>query len=350
MSEYDYIVVGAGSAGCVLANRLSENGRHKVLLLEAGGSDRRFWIRMPIGYGRTFGDPRVNWMYRTEPDAGLGGRISYWPRGKVLGGSSSINAMVYVRGRPADFDDWAAAGNPGWGWADVLPYFEKFERNGFVADVSDQVHPVCAQYLRACRELGLAVPSNLSNPGTDCAGFYRITTRNGLRASSARVHLHPARHRSNLRIVTHALATRILLQGKRASGVEYRHRGQTLQARAGREVIVSAGAINAPQLLQLSGIGPGAVLGEHGIEVLHELAGVGGNLQDHLGIDYIYRARLPTLNNQLHPWHGKLRVGLRYLLNRSGPLSLSVNQAGGFVRTRDGTAVKYAHPGCLPFQ
>jgi choline dehydrogenase len=347
MADYDFIIVGAGSAGCVLANRLTASGRHRVLLLEAGGSDRRFWIRTPIGYGRTFYDPRVNWMYLTEPVPGIGGRISYWPRGKVLGGSSSINAMVYIRGQPYDFDDWAAAGNPGWGWHDVLPYFMKAEDHQLgatdfrgtggplsVSDVSRDLHPLCAVYLRACRELGFKAVADMNGPEGECVGLYQITTRNGVRASAATAYLGPARGRQNLHVLTGAHAVHIRFDNRRATGVEYLQDGQKHVAGAGREVILAAGAVNSPQLLQLSGIGPAALLRAKGIDIVLDLPAVGRNLQDHLGIDYLYKSRVPTLNDELHPWHGKLRAGLKYVLARRGPLSLSVNQGGGFVRTR----------------
>lgn len=345
--EYDYIVVGAGSAGCVLANRLTESGRHSVLLLEAGGSDRRFWLQMPIGYGKSFYDPRVNWMYQTEPDPGIGGRQGYWPRGKVLGGSSSINAMVYIRGQAADFDHWAALGNDGWGWDDVLPYFKKSESNAaggndlrgsggplHVADVSRQVHPLCEVYLEAGEELGLQRNGDFNGTEQEGVGLYQITTRGGTRMSAARAYLWPARRRKGLRIETNALACRILFEGTRAVGVEYRQDGRQHRVQAGREVILSAGAINSPQLLQLSGIGPADRLRPLGIAPRLDNPAVGRNLQDHLGVDYLYRSRRPTLNNQLHPWWGKLWAGAKYLLLRRGPLCLSVNQGGGFVRTR----------------
>lgn len=345
--EAEYIVVGAGSAGCVLANRLSAGDHHRVLLLEAGGSDRRFWIRVPIGYGRTFHDPRVNWMYRTEPDAGIGGRRSYWPRGRVLGGSGSINAMVYVRGQPADYDEWAARGNPGWAWRDVLPYFMRSEDNALgegplhgvggpmhVNDVARDVHPICEHYLDACRQLGLKVGRDLNGHDSECAGLYQVTTRNGIRVSPATAFLDPARGRRGLTVLTGARTCRIVFDGNRAVGVEYLHRGRRHFARATKEVVLSAGAIGSPQLLQLSGVGPGALLRRHGIEPVAPLAAVGRNLQDHLGMDFLFRSHLPTLNNQLHSWWGKLWQGLRYVLLRRGPLALSVNQGGGFVRTR----------------
>lgn len=346
-AEYDYIVVGAGSAGCVLANRLTASGRHKVLLLEAGGSDRRFWIQVPIGYGRTFYDARVNWMYETEPVPGLAGRPSYWPRGKVLGGSSSINAMVYIRGQAEDYDAWEALGNPGWGWDDVLPYFKKSEANArggdayhgadgplHVADMDTKAHPRCQDFLKACTEAGLALNGDFNGTTFEGVGYYQLTVRNGRRMSSARAFLHPARRRRNLHVITNALASKILFDGERAVGIEYERNGQRAVARAGGEVILCAGAINTPQLLQLSGIGPSDVLQPLGVEVRLANRNVGQHLQDHVAVDHVYRSRKRTLNNDLSPWWGKLWAGFRYLAWRGGPLSLSVNQAGGFVRTR----------------
>jgi choline dehydrogenase len=346
MSEFDFIIVGAGSAGCTLAGRLTESGAHRVLLLEAGGSDRRLWIQLPIGYGKSFYDPRVNWMYRTEPEPELGGRQGYWPRGKVLGGSSSINAMVHVRGQAADFDDWQAGGNPGWGWKDVLPYFRKSEdfegtdpsrgAGGplYVRDVSGDCHPLCDSYLRACAEIGLERTPDFNGVNQEGVGLYQITARNGLRMSAARAYLWPAMKRTNLRVETRAHATRILFEGRRAVGVEYSHGGATTTARASCEVILAAGSINSPQLLQLSGVGDATLLKDAGIAVVHDSPAVGRNLQDHLCIDHLYRSRRPTLNEELGTWRGRLRAGLRYMAQRRGPLAMSVNQGGGFIRTR----------------
>lgn len=349
MAEFDYIIVGAGSAGCVLANRLTANGRHRVLLLEAGGSDLSVWLQMPIGYGKSFFNPRVNWMYTTEPDEGLGGRTSYWPRGKVLGGSSSINALVFVRGQQSDFNAWAAAGNAGWGWDDVLPYFRRMETNAagenkwrggegplHISDVSRQVHPLCQVYLRAGREAGFAVNPDINGDDPEGVGIYQITTRDGRRMSASRAYLRPAMRRANLKTVTRAHATRILFDGRRAVGVEYLRGGTTRRAAARAEVIVSAGAINSPQLLQLSGVGPVDVLRRNGIDVVNDVAAVGRNLRDHLCIDHLYRSYVPTLNGELYPLSGKLAVGLKYVFMRKGPLSLGLNQAGGFVRSRPG--------------
>ncbi|MAY44763.1 MAG: choline dehydrogenase [Rhodobacteraceae bacterium] len=347
MSEYDYIVVGAGSAGCVLANRLTASGKYSVLLLEAGGSDLNFWIWMPIGYGKTFYRKSVNWMYLTEPDPGLNGRVSYWPRGKVMGGSSSINAMVYIRGQAQDFEDWKAMGNPGWGWDDVLPYFKKSETNDRggdqwrggdgpvnVATLDRDLHPLCDTFIRAGEELQFPHNPDFNGATQEGVGTYQNTAHGGMRMSTARAYVRPARHRSNLCVETHAHATAITFDGCRATGIAYTQRGTPRTARARREVILAAGAVNSPQLLQVSGVGPGALLQTKGIDVVRDLPGAGRNLQDHLGIDYLYRSRVPTLNDQLHPWWGKLWHGIRYVLTRRGPLSLGVNQAGGFVRSR----------------
>ncbi len=351
MSGFDYIVVGAGSAGCVLANRLSENGRFQVLLLEAGGSERRLRVQMPIGYGLSFYDPTLNWMYRTEAESSLADRQGYWPRGKVLGGSSAINAMVYVRGQPQDFDDWKELGNPGWGWSDVLPHFKKMEHAPFgdagwrghggplhVSDVSAEVHPLCQAFLQAGAQMGQARNAGFNGAAQEGVGVYEITTQGGLRMSAARAYLRPAMRRANLVVRTHALATRIVVDGARASGVEYRCRGSVQLARAAREVIVCAGAVNSPLLLQASGIGAAPLLQTLGIGIVLHRPAVGRYLQDHLCIDHLYRSRVPTLNDELRPWWGKLRAALRYLATRRGPLALSVNQGGGFVRSRPGLA------------
>ena len=349
MSDYDYIIVGAGSAGSVLANRLSKNPSNSVLLIEAGGSDRRFYIQMPIGYGKTYHQKAVNWMYMAEPSPEAGNRSSYWPRGKVLGGSSSINAMVYVRGNPKDFDDWHKAGNPGWSYSELLPYFKRMEswQNGGdkyrgsegplnVSDVSSQLHPLCQNFIAAGEEIGLSFNPDMNGEEQEGVGHYQITTHLGRRMSTSRAYLRPVMKRKNLTVIMKAQVTRILFKGNQTVGVEFKKNKIIQQVKASREVILSAGAINSPQLLQLSGIGPESVLKEANIPILHHNSEVGKNLQDHLGVSYFYKSKVPTLNDQLRPWWGKLLQGARYILTRTGPLSLSVNQSGGFVRTRVG--------------
>ncbi|HYA72876.1 MAG TPA: GMC family oxidoreductase N-terminal domain-containing protein [Roseiarcus sp.] len=344
---FDFVIVGAGSAGCVLAERLSASGRHSVAVIEAGGSDRRFWVQTPLGYGKTFYDPSLNWAYRAEPDPGLAGRSDYWPRGKLLGGSSSINAMVWVRGAAGDFDDWAAEGNPGWSYADCLPFFKSIEDNEAgedlwrgrggaqrVSDVSGRLHPLARRFIEAGRQAGFAFNPDFNGAAQDGVGVYQINTKNGWRMSAAKAFLRPAAKRRNVSVLSEAMATRLLFEGRRASGVEIRRGAQTRIIGARREVIVAAGAVNSPQLLQISGVGPGAHLSGLGVGVLHDSPAIGRHLQDHIGINYTYRSRVRTLNQALRPWRGKLAAGLDFLIRSRGPLSLSLNQAGGFVRTR----------------
>ncbi len=346
MADYDYIIVGAGSAGCVLAERLSASGRHRVLVLEAGGSDRRFYVQMPLGYGKLLYDPAVNWCYRTEPDPGLAGQRDHWPRGRLLGGSSSINAMVYIRGHPDDFEAWQAAGNPGWGWAEVLQAYKAMEDNEAGADdwrgsggplhvaanLREQ-HPLCTAFFAAAEAAGLRYNPDFNGAGQEGVGPYQLTVKNGRRLSAARAFLRPAMARLNVTVLSRALATRAIFEGRRAVGVAYRRRGAEHAVRAGRDVILAGGAVNSPQLLQLSGIGPAERLRSLGIEVLCDNPNVGANLSDHQGLNYTWRMSVPTLNEALRPWWGKLRLGLRYLLTGGGPLSVSVNHGGGFFRT-----------------
>ncbi len=348
-TPFDYIVVGAGSAGCAVAERLTRDGRTRVLLIEAGGSDKRFWIKVPLGYGVNFANPRLNWSYHAEPDAGLNGRAIYWPRGRVIGGSSSINAMAYMRGLPHDFDDWESAGARGWSWQDVRPAYEQLERHFerdtdgtlrqrgdgplAISDLSEQMNPFSERFLTAAEQNGWARSDNLSAVTDQAVGYYRSTVRRGLRWSSADAFLAPARGRGNLRVVSGALVEKVILQGRRAIGVRFRHKGRVQEVRAGREVILSAGAINSPKLLQLSGIGPAAQLRALGIAPLHDLREVGRGLQDHLAISYLYRSNVPTLNNILGRMSGRMMAGLRYLATRRGPLAVPVNQVGGYIRS-----------------
>jgi len=359
---FDYIVVGAGSAGCVLADQLSADGRHHVLVLEAGGSDRRLWVQVSIGYGNTFYDPSVNWKFEAQPEPGMKNRRIYFPRGKVLGGSSSINAMVYCRGLPGDFDDWAAMGNPGWSWADVKPVYEGFEqpvdpqgqpggsldRRLCVSDVRHQLHPLENHYFKGAEEAGLPFTDDFNGPKPEGVGRYRINTRRGLRWSAADAFLRPAMRRPNLQLRTQALVQRVLFDDRRASGIAYTQDGQARTASARRAVVLCAGAIQSPQLLLVSGVGPGAMLQQLGMPVVLDQPQVGQNLQDHLAMSYSYEAHLPTLNNQLGSLWGRLWMGMQYVFARRGPLSISVNQCGGFVRSAPGLAMADLQLYCNP--
>ncbi|WP_405404958.1 GMC family oxidoreductase [Paracoccus sp. Ld10] len=344
-SEFDYVIVGAGSAGCVLADRISASGKHRILVLEAGGSDRQFWIKIPVGYAINYAKPALNWGYHTEADGALNARKSYWPRGKVVGGSSSINAMAYVRGQARDFDDWAAAGADGWGWSDVRSTYDRMETRSdapdaggpvWVQNLADQMNPFSRHFLTAAQQAGFAAIDDMNADGAEGVGFYRSNVRRGMRWSSADAFLRPALKRPNVTLQTRAHVMRLEFDGARVVGLSYAHGGRTHRVTARKEVILSAGAINSPQLLQLSGIGPAELLRGQGITVRHDLPQVGQGLQDHLAVSYQFRATQKTLNSILgHPL-GRLAAGMRYVMTRRGPLAVPVNQVGGFVRSGTG--------------
>jgi choline dehydrogenase len=346
-ASFDYIVIGAGSAGCVLANRLTASGRHRVLLLEAGGPDRNIWIHIPLGYGKLFANAKVNWLYTTEPEPELNNRRVIQPRGKVLGGSSSINGLLYIRGQHEDYDHWRQLGNAGWAFEDVLPYFRRAEDQERGADelhgvgghlkVSNvcEPHPLCEAFIEAAQESGFPRNDDFNGPTQEGAGYFQLTARNGRRWSTAVGYLKEARRRPNLAVVPNALATRVLFSGKRAVGVEYRQGNTTHAAYAEGEVILSGGAFNSPQLLQLSGVGPANLLRQHGIAAIADAPGVGADLQDHLQIRMLYRCTEPiTANEVINNWRYRYAAGLRYLLTRKGLLTIGAGYAGAFLRTR----------------
>ncbi|SIT46364.1 Glucose-methanol-choline oxidoreductase [Paraburkholderia piptadeniae] len=345
-SSFDFIIVGAGSAGCILADRLSESGDFRVLLLEAGDADDSFWIRMPLGFAKLFYHPRYNWRYHTTPQAELANQRVYTPRGKVLGGSGSINAMIYVRGQRRDFDDWAAQGNAGWSYDDVLPWFKRIESHplgdtewhssgGKIRVTRDAVHPICENFFRACDELGFPRNDDFNGARFEGAGVYDINTRDGQRDSSCAAYLRQAMKRPNLVVETGALVERVLFDGNRtAVGVSVLIRGHRHEFRVNREVILSAGAVETPRLLQCSGVGDATLLQQHQIPVVHDAPAVGRNLQDHLCASYYFEATRPTVNDEVRTWPQQAAAMLKYLLRREGIFATTV-KAGGFFRTSE---------------
>ncbi len=345
--DADIVIVGAGSAGCVLAARLTEDTSCRVILLEAGGADTNRWIHIPLGFGKTFADPSVNWCYETEPDPGVAGRRIFWPRGKVLGGSSSINGMVYIRGQAEDFDLWRQMGCTGWSFDDVLPYFRRSEHNTRFADdwhghggplcVSDvaQRSPICDAFIAAAQAEGFPANEDFNGARQEGAGYHQTTTRRGRRCSTAAGYLRPVMRRPNLRVITGAMVERLLFDGRRATGVAFRQQGQPQLAHATRETILCGGSINSPQLLMLSGLGPQEHLGELGIPVLQHLPGVGQGLQDHYSAGIKLKCRFPiTVNDVMLSNFRKLRAGLHYYTLRRGALAVIAAEAALFARTR----------------
>jgi choline dehydrogenase len=345
-NTFDYIIVGAGSAGCVLANRLTDSGRYKVLLLEAGGEDTNPWIHIPIGYAKHFVNPKINWLYETAPGEEWVKRPVMQPRGKVIGGSSSINGMIYIRGQHEDYDHWRQLGNVGWSYEDVLPYFRKAENREPGADefhgaggplhVSDphETHPLCEPFLTAATNAGYPRNPDFNGAVQEGFGYYQWTIRNGRRHSAAIGYLRPARKRANLAVATNAHATRLLFEGRRAVGVEYRQGTALKTARASGEVLVAGGAYNSPQLLQLSGLGPAEVLKSFGIDLVADIKGVGDGLRDHFNAPVMYRvANVFSGNSIANHYHRRVTAGLNYVLRRGGLLGCAVSLCGGFIRT-----------------
>jgi len=344
--NFDYVIVGAGSAGCVLANRLSADPDVSVLLLEAGGSDNYIWIHIPVGYLYTINNPRTDWRYVTEPDPGLNGRAIGYPRGKGLGGCSSINAMIYMRGQVEDYDGWRQMGNDGWSWQDVLPYFLKSEDYAFGADTFHATGGewrvedirVTWEILDAFRDAAVAngIPEtdDFNRGDNEGCGYFKVNQKRGVRWNTSKAFLKPVRGRPNLTVMTEAQAEEVLFHGNRAAGVLFRHQGKPAAAAAHGEVILSAGAIGSPQLLQVSGVGPGDLLQEHNINVVHALPGVGGNLQDHLQLRMIYKVKnTSTLNQEAASLLGRIGMGVRYALFRRGPLAMAPSHFGAFTRS-----------------
>jgi choline dehydrogenase len=346
MKNFDYIIIGAGSAGCVLANRLSENFSNKVLLIEAGGRDSYPWIHIPVGYYKTMHNPKTDWCYKTEPDETMEGRSIPYPRGKTLGGSSSINGLLYIRGQEQDYDIWRQLGNKGWSWNDVLPYFIKAENQergqdefhgiGGPLSVSDQriKLPILDAFMNAAEEIGIPKVNDFNKGDNHGCGYFQVTEQNGLRCSAAVGYLNPVKDRQNLKIETKCHVEKINFENKKAISISYRKDGQSFTIKANREIILSAGSIGSPQILQTSGIGEAEKLSKLGIEIVKNTVGVGKNLQDHLMFRPVYKVKnIQTLNKKINSIIGKLMIGMEYVFFRSGPMTMGASQLCGFAKS-----------------
>lgn len=347
--EFDFLIVGAGSAGCVLANRLSANGKYEVAILEAGGKDTYPWIHVPVGYFKTMGNPKTDWCYKTEPDPGLNGRALKWPRGKVLGGSSSINGLLYVRGQAQDYDGWRQLGNTGWSWEDVKPLFkrsENFENGTRIDDyrggdgplsVSDTtVTRQCVDdWITSAVNAGYKRAEDYNGADQEGVALFQLTTRNGRRCSSAVAYLNPAKSRDNLTVLTRCAVEKLTFEGKRCTGLVANHNGARVTIKARREVILSAGALASPQIMMVSGLGAADELQQHGIEVVHEIKGVGKNLQDHLQARPVYKTTLPTINTEVSNLFKQALIGMEYVFTRGGPMAMAASLGTGFLKTRE---------------
>lgn len=344
--EYDFVVVGAGSAGCALANRLSEDSRYSVAVVEAGGKDSSPWIHIPVGYFKTMGNPNTDWKYHTEPDPGLNGRSIPWPRGKVLGGSSSINGLLYVRGQAEDFDGWRQLGNAGWAWEDVLPYFKRAEsweqqtgedrgKDGpLKVSPTRLTRQVVDAWIESAVNAGYPLNEDYNDGDQEGVGYFQLTASQGRRCSSAVAYLRPAKNRANLDVITNAQAKRLVMDGKKVTGIEVIRDNKVETIKAKREVVLSSGSIGSPQILMCSGIGEASELKQHGIEVVEALKGVGKNLQDHLQARPVFKVNVPTINTEVGNIFKQAMIGVQYALTRSGPMTMAASLGTGFLKTR----------------